>query len=138
MKSILLSIILFASTSAANAQNEELLRVFNDQVAAFNEGDVDRLTANVTDDFKWFSLTADTLLLEVEGKENFRQSMKYYFSAGRKSVSTIEQYAVDGERISFREVVSHQNKAGETVSSSAMGIYQIQNGKISRAWYFID
>jgi hypothetical protein len=138
MKSILLSIILFASTSAANAQNEELLRVFNDQVAAFNEGDVDRLTANVTEDFKWFSLTADTLLLEVAGKENFRQSMAYYFSAGRKSVSTIEQYAVDGERISFREVVSHQNKAGETVSSSAMGIYQIQNGKISRAWYFID
>jgi hypothetical protein len=131
MKSILLSIILFASTSAANAQNEELLRVFN-------EGDVDRLTANVTEDFKWFSLTADTLLLEVAGKENFRQSMAYYFSAGRKSVSTIEQYAVDGERISFREVVSHQNKAGETVSSSAMGIYQIQNGKISRAWYFID
>ncbi|WOK04472.1 nuclear transport factor 2 family protein [Imperialibacter roseus] len=138
MKSILLSMALFACVSAANAQNEELLRVFKDQVAAFNEGDVDRLTANVTDDFKWFSLTADTLLLEVEGKENFRQSMKYYFSAGQKSVSTIEQYAVDGERISFREVVSHQNKAGETVSSSAMGIYQIQNGKISRAWYFID
>ena len=138
MKSILLSIALFAWVSAANAQNEELLRVFKDHVAAFNEGDVDRLTANVTDDFKWFSLTADTLLLEVEGKENFRQSMKYYFSAGSKSVSTIEQYAVDGERISFREVVSHQNKAGETVSSSAMGIYQIQNGKISRAWYFID
>ncbi|MEQ9100785.1 MAG: nuclear transport factor 2 family protein [Imperialibacter sp.] len=138
MKSILLSIILFASTLAATAQNEELLRVFNDQVAAFNEGDVDRLTANVTDDFKWFSLTADTLLLEVAGKENFRQSMRYYFSAGRKSVSTIEQYAVDGERVSFREVVSHKNKAGETVSSSAMGIYQIQNGKISRAWYFID
>ncbi|MEQ8417070.1 MAG: nuclear transport factor 2 family protein [Imperialibacter sp.] len=138
MKSILLSIILFASTSAANAQNEELLRVFNDQVAAFNEGDVDRLTANVTEDFKWFSLTADTLLLEVVGRENFRQSMKYYFSAGRKSVSTIEQYTVDGERVSFREVVSHKNKAGETVSSSAMGIYQIQNGKISRAWYFID
>ncbi|MEQ8687394.1 MAG: nuclear transport factor 2 family protein [Imperialibacter sp.] len=138
MKSILLSIILFAGTSAANAQNEELLRVFNDQVAAFNEGDVDRLTANVTEDFKWFSLTADTLLLEVVGRENFRQSMKYYFSAGRKSVSTIEQYTVDGERVSFREVVSHKNKAGETVSSSAMGIYQIQNGKISRAWYFID
>jgi len=138
MKSILLSIVLFACVSAANAQNEELMRVFNDQVEAFNEGNVDRLTANVTDDFKWFSLTADTLLLEVEGKENFRQSMKYYFPAGRKSVSTIEQYAVDGERISFREVVSHQNKAGETVSSSAMGIYQIQNGKISRAWYFID
>jgi predicted ester cyclase len=64
--------------------------------------------------------------------------MKYYFSAGKKSVSTIEQYAVDGERVSFREVVSHKNKAGETVSSSAMGIYQIRNGKISRAWYFID
>ncbi|CAD5262741.1 MULTISPECIES: nuclear transport factor 2 family protein [unclassified Imperialibacter] len=138
MKSILLSISVFVCVSAANGQNEELLRVFNDQVAAFNDGDVDRLTANVTDDFKWFSLTADTLLLEVEGKENFRQSMKYYFSTGKKSVSAIEQYVIDGERISFREVVSHKNKAGETVSSSAMGIYQIQNGKICRAWYFID
>ncbi|MEQ9378208.1 MAG: nuclear transport factor 2 family protein [Imperialibacter sp.] len=138
MKKILVGVMLLLLTAGAYAQNEELLKVFHDQVAAFNEGDVDRLTANVTDDFKWFSLTADTLLLEVAGKENFRQSMAYYFSAGRKSVSTIEQYAVDGERVSFREVVSHKNKAGETVSSSAMGIYQIQNGKISRAWYFID
>ncbi|MEQ8531512.1 MAG: nuclear transport factor 2 family protein [Imperialibacter sp.] len=138
MKKILMGFMLLLAAKEAYAQNEQLLKVFHDQVAAFNEGDVDRLTANVTDDFKWFSLTADTLLLEVAGKENFRLSMKYYFSAGKKSVSTIEQYAVDGERVSFREVVSHKNKAGETVSSSAMGIYQIRNGKISRAWYFID
>ncbi|MEQ8810293.1 MAG: nuclear transport factor 2 family protein [Imperialibacter sp.] len=138
MKKILMGFMLLLATKEAYAQNEQLLKVFHDQVAAFNEGDVDRLTANVTDDFKWFSLTADTLLLEVAGKENFGLSMKYYFSAGKKSVSTIEQYAVDGERVSFREVVSHKNKAGETVSSSAMGIYQIRNGKISRAWYFID
>jgi hypothetical protein len=67
MKKILMGFMLLLAAKEAYAQNEQLLKVFHDQVAAFNEGDVDRLTANVTDDFKWFCLTADTLLLEVAG-----------------------------------------------------------------------
>lgn len=119
-------------------QNDELLRVLNDQVVAFNKGDVERLVNNVSEDFKWYSLTSDTLIIEVTGKHNFKKSMENYFRSGRKVTSTIDSYSIDGDRISFREVVSHKNKSGEKVSSSAMGIYEIKEGKITRAWYFID
>ncbi len=33
-------------------QNDQLIKVFNDQIEAFNQKDVNRLVANVTDDFK--------------------------------------------------------------------------------------
>lgn len=120
------------------AQNDQLLKIFNDQVDAFNQRDVDRLANNVSDDFKWFYLTSDTLLLEVAGKENFKSSMEGYFSAVPQVFSSIEESSINGNRISFKEVVQYKNKKGETVSSSAMGIYEIREDKISRAWYFID
>lgn len=65
----------------------------------------------------------------------FQTSMINYFADGRKVYSFIEQYAIDGNRVSFREVVSHK---GKDVSSSVMGIYEIVDGRIRRAWYFID
>lgn len=120
------------------AQQDQVLKIFNDQVEAFNERDVDRLVNNVTDDFKWFYITSDTLLLEVAGKENFKTSMEGYFSAVPSVFSSIEASTTDGNRISFKEVVRYKNKKGETVASSAMGIYEIEENKISRAWYFID
>lgn len=137
MKTLSVAALVILSLGVS-AQEKDLVTILNDQVAAFNEGNADQLATNVSDDFKWFSLTADTLLVEVRGKENFRQSMTAYLSSGRKTVSVIEEYFVEGNRISFRELVSYQSKDGKTVTASAMGIYQIENGKISRAWYFAD
>ena len=119
-------------------QSQQILTVFNDQVEAFNQGDIDRLVNNITDDFKWFYLSSDTLLLEVEGKEHFKKSMEGYFSTGQKVLSSIESYTITGNRISFNEMVRYKNKKGEMISSSAMGVYEIRDKKIYRAWYFID
>ncbi len=120
------------------SQERDVLSVFSDQVDAFNKADVDRLVSNVSDDFKYFYISSDELTLEVQGKDKFRKSMESYFSRGRKVVSKIECYLIEKNRISFREVVSHKNQKGETVSSSALGIYEIRNGKITRSWYFVD
>lgn len=128
--------LLFAN--GVHAQNGPILDVLYDQVDAFNKGDIDRLVKNVSDDFKWFSITSDTMMINVSGKQNFRTSMINYFADGRKVHSSIEQYAIVGNRVSFREVVSHKGKDGQDVSSSAMGIYEIEDGRIRRAWYFID
>ena len=76
--------------------------------------------------------------LRFLGKENFKASMEGYFKSGKSVFSSIDGYAIDGNRISFKEVVRHKDKSGKTVSSSAMGIYEIREGNIYRAWYFID
>lgn len=138
MKKLLtFSFIIFASWSIA-AQNDQLLKIFNDQIDAFNQRDIDRLVDNVSDDFKWYYIAPDTLVLEVAGKENFKASMEGYFQAVPTVLSSVEEYTVDGNRISFKEVVQYKKKNGETASASAMGVYEIREDKIYRAWYFMD
>lgn len=132
----LLTFLLISLTSCS--QNDTILNVLKSQVEAFNSQDVDKLVANVSDDIKYFYITPDQLLQEVEGKENFRKSMQAYFDSGIKVFSKIEDYVIEGNRISFKEVVSYTNKKGKKVSASSLGVYQIVNGKITRTWYFTD
>ncbi len=137
MRRLLLPCLALISLSAC-VRHEPLLDVLMDQIDAFNQRDVTRLVENVSDDFIWFSITSDTLLTEVAGKENFRVSMEAYYESRPPIESSIESYTIDGNKISFKEVVSHHDENGLEVTSSAMGIYEIRSGKIHRAWYFID
>ncbi len=130
---------LFIGMNFLIAQEEQqILKIFNSQIVAFNNQDIDKLVGNVSKDFKYYYITSDELVLEAEGKEKFRQSMKAYFSSGRKVLSEIESYEIVGNKISFKETVSHLNNKGKRVYSSAIGAYEIKDGKITRSWYFID
>ena len=138
MRTIQLLLLFFVPTLVVCAQDNKVLEVFNDQIKAFDEQDIDRLVHNVSEDFKYSYVTDDETMLEVEGKEKFRQSMQAYFAADMKVHSTVESYIIQGNKISFKEVLSYTNKAGKRVSASSMGVYQIVKGKIRRAWYFVD
>ncbi len=138
MKTIQLLTFFFVSTLWLHAQEETILEVFNDQIKAFDAKDIDRLVDNVSQDFKYYYVTADELILEVEGKEKFRESMQQYFAADMKVNSVVESYIIQGNKISFKEVVTYTNKEGKRVSASSMGVYQIVDGKIKRSWYFTD
>ena len=139
MKIKALMFFLFIGISSSIAQEEQkILKVFDGQIMAFNNQDVEKLVENVSEDFKYFYITSNELVLEVEGKEKFKQSIMSYFSSGRKVLSEIESYDIVGNKISFKERVSHLNKKGERVYSSAIGVYEIKNSKITRSWYFID
>ncbi len=138
MKTItIFSILLFVS-NLAYADSPDLLSLLNKQVTAFNQQDVKKLVGNVSEDMKYYYLTADELIIETSGKAAFEQAMINYFRSGHTPYSTIESHVIDGTRISFREVVSHLDKQGKKITSSAMGIYQYKDDKITRAWYFID
>ena len=138
MKKASVIVVLLLVSNFVAAHSKDLSSLLNDQVDAFNQQDVKKLVANVSDDMKYFYLTADELIIETSGKADFHSAMTNYFKSGIKPFSVIESYVIDGSRISFKEVVSHKNKKGETIKSSAMGIYQYHEGKITRAWYFID
>lgn len=107
-------------------------------IEAFNQSDVESLVNNISDDFKWYYVTSDTLLLEVEGKEAFRKSMESYYKYVGKVTSSVEDLVIQGNLISFKETVSYKNKEGKLVSASSMAVYQFKKNKISRAWYFIE
>ena len=134
--SVIFVLLLFSNFTAAHSK--DLLSLLKNQVDAFNQQDVEKLAANVSDDMKYYYLTNDELIIETSGKPAFEEAMANYFQSGNKPHSVIEGHVIDGSRISFKEVVSHINAKGEKVTSSAMGIYQYKDEKIVRAWYFID
>ena len=135
----LVAILFITFSSSSLGEGRRLIDLFNDQVDAFNKKDIKRLVNNVSEDFIWFSITSNELLIETKDKASFKMAMEnYYKNKNRNSFSKIEGYTIDGDRISFKEVVSHRNKKGELVESSAMGVYEMKNNRIFRAWYFVD
>lgn len=138
MKYYLLIFIVLITTSATMAQSNSVLTTLQDQVDAFNERDVERLAKNVSENFKWYYLGSDTLMLEVEGRQNFQQAMEGYFSSFSWVESNITDYVVIGNRITFKEEVSYRTQSGDIATSSSMGIYEIKDGVITRVWYFLD
>ena len=120
------------------AYNEKLSLLLQAQIKAFNTQNINQMVDSVSDDFVFYYISKDKLMLETKGKPAFRKSMQAYFQADFKPFSTIESYIIDGQRISFKEVVEYKNSQGKIVKASAMGIYQYEKDKIIRAWYFVD
>ncbi len=120
------------------ADDEPLKVLLDQQIQALNEQDVESMIDNVSDDFKYYFISNDQLVLQTEGKASFKKSMQSYFNAVQSPQSTIDSYTIHGNRISFKEVISYKSNQGESKSASAMGIYQYKDNKIFRAWYFVD
>ncbi|MEQ9300854.1 MAG: nuclear transport factor 2 family protein [Cyclobacteriaceae bacterium] len=136
MKALLTSVLLLITTTVF-AQDENIHALLQEQIAAFNGRNIDALTANVSEDFKWYYIGTDSLFLEVSGKGQFRNNMESYFESIAEVKSEIAEYTIDNNRISFKEVVEYTTASGQTGKASAMGIYEVKDGLIFRAWYFL-
>jgi len=133
MKTLITSIlVVFACTAFAQS---EILNVLDDQLEAFNDGDIDRLCNNISEDFIWYSVTEDSMYIEAQGVKAFRKGMKSYYIQFKGVKSEIVAYTISGNRVSFTEKITFYDKNGEKTRSS-IGVYQIDDGKITRAWYF--
>ena len=137
MKNILLSILIGAAALPGFAQEKKAYSLLQNQVDAFNSQDINKLVSNVTDDFKWYYIGPDTLLLEIEGKAHFKKSMESYFGYMNQVNTEITEFTVDNNRISFKEVVQYETASGKKGEATAMGIYEMKDGRIYRAWYFL-
>ncbi len=134
--SLIAILMLFYCTS--QAQDEPLKQLLDRQILALNTQDIDAMIDNVSDDFKYYFITNDQLILQTDGKADFKTSMLKYFNAVQSPHSEIVSHTIHANRISFKEVISYKNNLGESKSASAMGIYQYKEDKIFRAWYFVD
>ncbi len=136
--SLLIAVVFLAGSLPLYAQEDEVLRLFEDQIAAFNAKDPVQLAANVTEDFEYLYIDGNKIIAEAQGRENFKKGMAGYFS-NIKTVSTeITAYFLVTNKISFKEVISYVNSKGDALQSSALGIYEIRDGKIAKAWHFIN
>lgn len=130
-------LLLFAICFSFVLHGQKPIDVLNTQIAAFNAQDVEAMTENLTDDFIWNSVMKDTTMPETIGVDAFKEAMIGYFSHFEEVQSKIVEYVVSGNVISFKEEVSWKSDKG-IKSQSSIGVYLIEEGKISRAWYVYE
>jgi len=116
---------------------ESPLTLLKMQVKAFNEANLEKLGANVTEDFIYAYIDANALIKQSVGRDAFVSDMRGYFENVKEVKSEILNYTISGNTISFNEEVSWTGEKGR-LSQRSMGVYQMKQGKISRAWYFIQ
>lgn len=110
-----------------------LLRAYLD---AFNRHDATATAAFCAENFKWFSLDGDKSSADVEGRAPLQEWLTGYFKAYptvRSEFLSVEQ---TGPFLTVRERPSWDNQEGKRVTQQAIGIYEIRDGLIQRAWYF--
>lgn len=129
-------LFLFLTTATFQSFAQDLSLLLDKQVQAFNAKDIDEMMAQLHDDFKWYWITTDELVLEVAGKEAFQASMTSYYQSIPQVQSEIVERSVLGNRVSFVETVSYTNNKGNKGESSAMGMYEFKDGLIYRVWYY--
>ncbi len=118
------------------SQESLVEEAFVSQMIFFNEHDVEGMTNGVSDDMVYYYVMADSLVEEIRGKDAFRKAMTEYFESTPNVQSKIISSFQSGEMISFEEEVSW-GEEGNRKSARSLGVYQIKQGAIYRAWYFI-
>lgn len=123
-----------ASSSRASDPNVALIER---QVAFANAGDAAGLTSQVSDDFVWYEVTPDATVTVLEGRDQLRQMLDGYFTAGYDAVSTITPPVRSGVYYATTETTEYTNSGdGSRVRQSAHAVYEIRDGAIVNLWYF--
>lgn len=112
------------------------LEVVLEQFESFNRHDAAALARNVADDFSWYTLRGDSLVAEVRGRAAFLAGMIEYFRAFPDVRSALESVTALGGLVAFRERLSWTGPDGRTRAAASLGVYEVEAGRIRRAWYF--
>ena len=106
-------------------------------VEAFNAHDAARMASLVTDQFQLFYVSKDgKVKLATTGPAALKAEMTQYFQGLPTVRSTIDQRNEVGDYISFRETATWTAKDGGLRTQSSLAVYQLNNGKIHRVWYY--
>ncbi len=103
---------------------------------AGNRHEPDAVAALLAPNVKWFSLDADKLSVDGDGREALRKWLTGYYKSlpdVRSEFLSVEQ---TGAFLAVRERASWTAKDGTPRSQQAHGIYEVRDGLIARAWYF--
>jgi len=129
----ILLFVLLVGIQALPAQSPDYRLLLENQIRAFNEKDLNTLVENVTDDFVWFYVTEYALAEEVRGKVAFKEAMEDYFRNYDDTKTSMYGITQSGNFISFKETTNWGN--GQDTQSS-IAVYQFENNKIKKVWYF--
>lgn len=130
---IFIALLFLACESASEAELPPPLAA---QVAAFNAHNVDAMVANMDTSFIWFDVYSDSTAVQVKGIAAFRAAMEGYFKHFPRVKTELLETTQSGEYVSFRERAQYFGSGSKLKTQEALGVYQMKNNKIYRAWYY--
>ena len=103
--------------------------------AAFNAHDAGGFVEQVSEDIRWLTVTRDGVKVETTGREALSKYLARYFETTPGVSSRIQSSFFVGSHVAVHERVTWQSPRGER-SQSAMAVYEVVNGRITRVWYY--
>ena len=110
--------------------------VVRKQLEAFNRHSPDDVVACYAENIKWLSIDGDNVSTEGDGRESIRAWLKGYFESLPTVKSELLEINQTGPHVVFRERPSWIDKAGQPRSQTAIGVFEVRDGLVRRAWYF--
>lgn len=132
MKKFLLLILLYLVVFEIKAQISDNEKTLRDYFEVYNQHSTEQVLELVSVDIRMYSVTSDTVTVDIEGIENLRNWLTEYFQDFPNVSSEISHLHEVGNRISFKETAHW----GEDMSQSSLAVYEFVNQKIHRVWYY--
>lgn len=132
---MVLSFSLTGCGDGNSLRQNERSKILDEYFDAFNNCDVDRLSAMVSVDIRLMSVLPDTVTMDLAGRKKLETWLKGYFNSLPNVRSTYSDLSVREPFYSFVETAQWgPDSAGKQQSS--MATYLIKNDKIQRVWYY--
>jgi hypothetical protein len=102
---------------------------------AFNNHDVEELVRMSAEDIRMMSITPDTVITDLAGKEALETWLDGYFSSLPNVRATYGNATVQEPFISFIETATWGPDSARKQQSS-LATYLVKENKIQRVWYY--
>jgi hypothetical protein len=117
---------------SSGGEPEKRVREF---VEAFNTRKVDAMIEMTAEKIQWMIIDGAKISIETEGRAALRASMERYFRGCSSCKSSLEWVQTAGSRVTAMERASWSGKDGAK-SQRSLSVYEFQDGKILRVYYF--
>ena len=124
-----------AERNAPPLASGENVQVINELMAAFNAHDADKMRSYWHSDVTWMEVAAQQARVATSSSAQLHTEMIAYFEAYPSVSSSFESIVANGDFISAVEKAVWEED-GERKSQSSIVIYEINDGKVRRFWYF--
>lgn len=122
-------------TQAQDSTDRLPSQIVEQFIAAYNAHDVSVMLSLVNPEIQWLSIEGDSIAVQANGADELANSLRAYFESSPSSRSTVESMMEADRYVSVWER-AHWELRGEPASQSALAVYEIENGRISRVWYY--
>ena len=102
---------------------------------AFNNHDADAMRSYWAPDVTWIELSGDETTVVTSSAVQLYKETRAYFDAFPTVQSGLENIAVNGNYVSAIERPVWEQD-GERKSQASVVVYEIENGKVQRFWYY--